>query len=226
MTAKIPQPTVERLCKVYQVCTDLEGRGIDTVSSGELAAILGVSALVVRKDISRVGDVSSAGMRYRVERLRQQLSSRLGLGSEHRACVVGLGRLGTALLEHRQLAVSGFRIVAGFDTNTNRVEATRTEVPLYMASEIREVIRREAIEVGIVAVPAAAAQRCADALAEGGVTSILNFAPVALEVQAPGAVVRNVDFANELRVLVALRNVDQRGALSSDSEDNQKGEAA
>jgi redox-sensing transcriptional repressor len=211
----LPQPTIERLCKVYQICGDLQDHRTAAVSSGELATALGVSALVVRKDMSRVGDVSSAGMRYRVDKLRDQLAKRLGLGVERRVCVVGLGRLGTALLEHPQFVQAGFRIVAGFDTNTNRVEATRTEVPLYPASEIERVVRRELIEIGVVTVPALSAQRCAEALVAGGATSILNFSPTAINAGGARTTVRNVDFTNELRVLAALTHVNEEGLQQS-----------
>jgi redox-sensing transcriptional repressor len=127
------------------------------------------------------------------------------LTRQRKACVVGLGRLGQALLEYERFGAAGFVVVAGFDASINRLETLHTSVRLHAAYDIAAVTRREAIEVGLVAVPAEAAQGTADALVAGGVREILNFAPVALRVQDASVQIRGVDILNELRVLSAQR---------------------
>ncbi|MBD3239762.1 MAG: redox-sensing transcriptional repressor Rex [Chitinivibrionales bacterium] len=200
----IPIPTLERLCRIYGICLALEREKTDRISSARLAQRLGVSAHVVRKDLSHLGAVGVIGAGYGVTELRQALATGLGLERALTACVVGLGRLGSALLEHKGLAEAGARIVAGFDANINRLETIRTTVAVYPAYEIEDIVRRERIALGIIAVPAGAAQAVANRLIAGGVQCILNFAPVVVRDPHGRVPVRTVDVTNEIRVLSAL----------------------
>jgi redox-sensing transcriptional repressor len=214
----IPNPSVERLCRLLALCQELAADGVVSVSSRQLAGRLGVTAEIVRKDINYLGDTGRAGVQYSPQRLRGQIADVLGLDGVRPACVVGLGRLGSALLHYERLMEGGVRVVAGFDTSVNLLETIRTPVPVYAAREIPDVVRRERIEVGLLAVPAPAAQASAEALVAGGVSGILNFAPVVVQVNMPGVVVRNVDIVNELRVVLAVRSQTTRTDADTTSE--------
>jgi len=208
---RIPVSTVERLCRLYALCDRPAGDVSDTfVPSRTIGEWLGVSPDLVRRDISYLGEVGCTGMGYDVRRLREHIAQGLGLCQERRTCVVGLGRLGAALLEQERFAESGYRLVAGFDTSINRLETIRTQVPLYPAYEMADTVRVQAIELAMLAVPAAAAQETADALAGAGVVCILNFAPVVVQAHRPGVVVRNVDILNELHVVSSLERLAAR----------------
>ena len=196
---------------IYRLCDELIAQGSEVVSSAQIGSRLGIGAHSVRKDIGYLGQMGAGKAGYDVARLRSRIEQVLGLANGRRACVVGLGRLGAAILGYRRLAQSGHRIVAGFDSNINRLETIRTDVALYPAYEIAEVARREMIELGIVAVPAEAAQQTAGALVEGGVRGIVNFAPVVIAVDSPTVVVRNIDVVNELRVVSSLLALQEQG---------------
>jgi redox-sensing transcriptional repressor len=199
----IPEPTIARLCSMYRFCEDA---GVDAgrqVSSAALGRELGATESSIRKDISFLGETGRSGAGYGLGLLKKKIAAALGLSRRRRTCVVGLGSLGTALLEYERLGPAGFDMVAGFDASINRLETLRTSVKLYPAYEVSDVVRRERIEVGIIAVPAAAAREAADSLAAGGVQAIVNFAPVVVRPPRPGVVVRNVDMLNELRVVAA-----------------------
>lgn len=210
MIRAIPLPAVTRLCMIYRLCGVLDAQGIESVSSTQIGSRLGIGPHSVRKDISFLGEADAGQAGYDVARLRARIERSLGLGQSRRACVVGLGRLGAAILGYQRLAQSGYRIMAGFDSNINRLETIRTDVPLYPAYEIAEVVRREAIELGIIAVPAEAAQQIAEALIDGGIRGIVNFAPVVIAVDRPEVIVRNIDVVNELRVVSSLLTLGEQ----------------
>lgn len=212
---QIPIPTIERLSKVYGLCELLGGDTATVVSSAMIAAHLGASADVVRRDITYLGsDIGNNGSGYAIGRLRERIAVALDLARVRRACVVGLGRLGSAILEHDRFAAAGYEVVAGFDSSINRLETIHTRVRVYPAYEMVDVIRREQIEVALVTVPAEAAQQCADAAVSAGVRCVVNFAPVVVKV-ASEAVVRNVDIMNELRVVTAMARGRGSSAESS-----------
>jgi redox-sensing transcriptional repressor len=162
---------------------------------------------------------SSAG--YAPGTLIPAIKKALGLDHRRRFCVVGLGRLGSAFLNFqsfdRSAGVDGverlgepsdlgftgsgeFELIAGFDSNVNRVEILKSPVPLYPAYKIPEVISRFSIEMALLCVPTASAQTTAEKLAAAGIRGILNFAPAALKLP-PEVAVRNVYVADELRAL-------------------------
>jgi redox-sensing transcriptional repressor len=200
----IPQPTIIRLCSIYQLLCGLEKEGVKRVSSAELEERTGVPSHSIRKDISFIGEVGSTVSGYEVTKLREQILNNLGFKREKRACIVGLGRLGSAIMEWSLLAEGEFRIVAGFDSNINKVETIRTAIGVFPSYEITDVVRRMDIELGIVAVPPAGAREVADRLMEAGVRGIVNFAPVIIKPKLSGYFVRNVDIANEMRILSVM----------------------
>lgn len=203
MKTVLPIPTISRMCALYGLCATLLEESTSRASSAQLGRLLGCSSNSVRKDISSLGVAGETGSGYQLNTLRLQLGEKLGLEKIRRACVVGLGRLGTALLAYEHLSDGAVTIVAGFESSINRLETLRTRVPIYPDHEIAEVVRRERIELALIAVPAMSAMSVAQSLVQGGVTGILNFAPVRLALSVPGVIVRNMDVVNELRIVSA-----------------------
>ena len=199
----IPLPAVARLCSLYQLLGDLETQGVNRLSSGALGDTLGVGAHNLRKDISYLGENASSAGGYDLIRLRELISRRLGLDRKQRACVVGLGRLGSAIMQHCRLSENDFDIRVGFDSNVNLVETLKAPVKMYPAYEMVDILRSMSIELGILTVPPTGAQDCAQSLVDGGVRGIINFTPV--KVRVPESVlVRDIDLTGEFRVLSAL----------------------
>jgi redox-sensing transcriptional repressor len=164
MSKKIPLPTLSRLCLIYQLCEELEVENKSEVSSIELGNLLGLPPHSIRKDITYCGEVGVLGSGYTVVKLKTLLKKKLGFTKKRRVCVVGLGRLGGALLEYPKFNNGEFTVVAGFDTSVNRLETIHTGVKVYPVYEVADVVKRESIELAIIAVPAAAAQRTAHTL--------------------------------------------------------------
>jgi redox-sensing transcriptional repressor len=182
----------------------LEHQSGNFISSSELASRLGIAAHSIRKDISFLGEAGNTGAGYDVERLKGLLKERFAFGEEKRTCVVGLGLIGSAILENSQFAASEFKIVAGFDSSINRLETIKTDVDLFPAYQIAEIVKRLKIHFAIIAVPPSSAQDIADRLIEGDIKGILNFAPVVIRTNRDGVFVKNMNIAGELRILSAL----------------------
>jgi redox-sensing transcriptional repressor len=208
--------TVERLCHAFRHLGDLASAGQVRVSSTELGAELGSAPHNIRKDISRLGggEVGNTGAGYDAKTLRDLIGRSLRLDTPATACIVGLGRLGTALLNYEQLAGRGCRIVAAFDADINRLETIQTTVPVFPSYEISDVVKRLGIELAFLAVPAHAAQDVTDRLAEGGIQGILNFTPTAVR-SSPAVVIRNVDIMGEFAVLTALIRMNRDSGSST-----------
>jgi len=208
MNKQIPIPSLERLCSMYHILEELDTLGVQTVSSTELGKHLGVNAPSVRKDINYLGEIGNCRAGYTVKKLLNHLSGHLGLTRVRTACIVGLGRLGTAILNYERLAASGLKIVAGFDSNINKLETIRTNIPLYPASDIATVVKRNNIELAVLAVPATAAAETAQRLIDGGIRGIVNFSPAALT-PSGGAFIRNIDLVGEFRILSVLSSLQK-----------------
>jgi redox-sensing transcriptional repressor len=195
---------------VFQLCDRLTVQGETRVSSTEIGRKLGVTAHTVRKDINYLGEIGDTGSGYEIVRLRQHLGDAFGFNSVRKACVVGLGRLGSAMLDYEKFVPGGFSVVAGFDSNINRLETIRTGIDVYPAYEVAEVVRRRGIELALIAVPASAAQDVADALVQGGIKGIVNFAPVVIKPSSNEVSIRNMDVLNEMRILLSLMTLKSK----------------
>jgi redox-sensing transcriptional repressor len=203
MISHIPRPSIARLCKVYNLLEELEQQGVRTISSSEIGNRIGVTSHSVRKDINYLGEIGTVGAGYDVGRLKGHIEGNLGLGVERRACVVGLGELGTAFLQNDMLLTGNFRVIAGFDSSINKLETIITEIPVYPTHEIAEVVKKQAIELAVVAVPAHAARETVQRLIDGGIKGIINFSSAAVHTTQQSVFVSNIDIVSEFRILSA-----------------------
>jgi len=212
---KIPLPAVSRLSAIYRLLCDLSAQGVEFVSSAALGEMLGVGAHNIRKDVSYLleTDGASAKNGYDVERLKGQISRALGFDTEFKACVVGLGKLGLAILRNELFFNDKMRVVAGFDSNINLVETIKVDIDVYPSFDITETVKRLDVKLAILTVPQQFAQECANRLVQGGIKGIVNFTSVVIKTE-PFVKVRNVDLTSELRILSALVSLDENSNLT------------
>jgi redox-sensing transcriptional repressor len=196
----IPEATVARLPVYLRALYTLAERGVGTVSSDELATAAGVNSAKLRKDLSYLGSYGIRGVGYDVDYLVYQVSRALGLTQKWPVVIVGAGNLGRALANYGGFVSRGFRIAAVLDTDKSVVGHKIGTVTVGPVSELESVVASNSIAIGVIATPAAAAQAVCDRLVAAGVTSILNFAPLVLNVPA-GVDVRKVDLSIELQIL-------------------------
>lgn len=200
----VPKPTIERICKIYQILGDLEKDKVEVVTSTRLADLIGFSSHSIRKDLSLIGFTGNNGARYQVKKLKELIGNVLQFERQRKICVVGLGRIGSAILNYPNLKESGYEIAAGFDSSVNKLETLKTNVKLYPAYQIPEVVKRDGIDMAVLAVPSDAAQSSAERLVEGGIRGILNFTPATIRLSTKEIFVANIDLVNELRVLSVM----------------------
>jgi redox-sensing transcriptional repressor len=196
----IPEATVARLTLYHRALVAMGDRGVATVSSEELAAAAGVNSAKLRKDLSYLGSYGTRGVGYDVDYLVYQIARELGLSQEWPVVIVGVGNLGHALANYGGFASRGFRVVALVDASPELAGEVVAGLPIHPLDDLERVVAEVDASIGVVATPAGAAQSVCDRLVAAGVTSVLNFAPVPLQVPA-GVDVRRVDLASELQIL-------------------------
>ena len=199
-TLKIPEATIIRLSVYSRHLTEVDRKGIITTSSGDIAEGVGVSPAQVRKDLAYFGEFGTRGVGYNVKDLRQHILRILGLSVDWSVCLVGAGNLGLALSTYKGFRERGFIITSIFDSDPKKVGTMIGNVEVLPINQLQEAGKQNRTQIGIVAVPAAAAQEIVDQLIEMKVKAILNFAPVVLNVP-PEIELRNVDLAVNLEVL-------------------------
>jgi redox-sensing transcriptional repressor len=196
----IPEASVARLAVYLRMLGELAEQGADTVSSEELAAATGVNSAKLRKDLSYIGSYGTRGVGYEVSVLVDQIERILGLTRSHSVAVAGIGNLGHALANYGGFPSRGFPVAALFDVDPDLVGVPVGGLPVNHIDDIPRICAERDISIGVIATPPAAAQAVCDRLVSGGVASIVNFAPVVLQV--PDHVeVRKVDLAVELQIL-------------------------
>jgi redox-sensing transcriptional repressor len=208
MKNPIPGATVARLPVYLRCLSDLESVD-DRCSSEDLAAAAGVKSAQVRKDFSYLGSYGTRGVGYNVEDLIRQLRRVLGLTRKHPVMIVGAGNLGSALANYKGLNTWGFDIAAIIDIDEATIGEPIDALTVESTDDMARIVSERGIEIGVIAVPAAAAQRIADRLAAAGVTSILNFAPTVIQ-PPEGVTIRRVDIAVSLGILAYHRAENDR----------------
>ena len=199
-SAGIPQPTITRLAIYLRALKSALQEGVDTVSSANLQARTGISAAQVRRDFSHFGELGTPGRGYRVEPLLARLTQIMHLDHEQAVMIVGAGNLGTAITGYLGFTEWGFRVAAIYDNNWNKIGRTLWNLEIWDISQMVKRNREMQVAIGIIAVPADAAQQVAETMVQAGVRSILNFSPARLRVP-PGITVRTVDLTLELQIL-------------------------
>ncbi|RMH17308.1 MAG: redox-sensing transcriptional repressor Rex [Acidobacteria bacterium] len=173
--------TLNRLSVYLRCLRQLQQDGETRISSQDLARRFHLSAAQIRKDLAQFGEFGIRGVGYQIDDLRRRLESLLGVDREHRVAIVGAGNLGTALARFPGFNSDSFRVVAVLDNDPQKVGRKIAGHTVCHSRELPRLIPELGVQIGILAVPAAAAQENYDALARAGVKAVLNFAPVQLE---------------------------------------------
>ena len=183
---------VLRLPQYVRALSELLRRGVMVVSSHQLGEHLQMTPAQIRKDLSYFGRFGKQGRGYPVDNLLSELRQVLGLERKWNSCLVGVGRLGRAIINYPGFTPEGFNIVAAFDISPVELGASVGSLVIQPIGELEPTIRERDIRIGIVAVPASHAQEVIDQLVGFGVKAMLNYAPIGPQVP-DGVRIRNVD---------------------------------
>lgn len=188
----IPPVVIDRLPLYARALAALEMEGREVVSSQELGSRLGVTPAQIRKDLSYFGRFGKQGRGYNVRRLLTELRHILGLDRQWRMALVGVGRLGRAILGYGGFAPQGFRIVEAFDADPATIGQEINNLVVKDAADLEKTLSEDPVDIAIVAVTAEMAQQVIDSLVRCGVRAILNYAPIAAHVP-PGVYIKRID---------------------------------
>lgn len=183
MSNDIPDIVIGRLPIYLRTLTRMaEEGGKITTSSQELGERLGISSAQIRKDLSHFGEFGKQGTGYHISYLIEQLRQILKLERKWQVALIGAGYLGHALAHYGRFEAHGFRIAWVFDNDPEKVGKDMNGLPIRPDEAMEEILQREGATIAILAVPASAAQELTDRLVAVGVKSILNYAPISLNV--------------------------------------------
>ena len=192
---------------LYRFLQKLENEGFTTISSSKIAEQLGLGSHNIRKDIGYLGEIGITGSGYDIKKLKNHISTNLGLDRGKKACVVGLGRLGSAIMNFDKFEFNDYQIVAGFDSNINVLETIKTNIDVYPAYLIPDIVKRFEIELAVITVPESAAQSVSEKLIKGGIKGIVNFTPFVIKPTRKNVYIRNIDVICEFDILSVLANL-------------------
>jgi redox-sensing transcriptional repressor len=171
-----------RLSRYLQVLIQARKMGRETISSQELAEYTHINSTQIRRDLSGFGKFGKRGVGYRVESLVSEIRKILHTSGQHNIALFGAGNLGQAIASSDIFADHGFRIVSIFDADPEVVGKEFGGVPVRSLTDLEQVVREDEVVVGVLAVPAQAAQQVADQLVEAGVKIIFNYSEQLLQV--------------------------------------------
>ena len=183
---------IDRLPQYVRTLTQLLEDGVEVTNSQQLGAQLQVTPAQIRKDLSYFGRFGKQGRGYRVRHLLTELKQILGLDAQWNVAVVGVGRLGNAILNYPGFNPDGFHLVAAFDNNPDNLGREVGGIAIQPMVDLAATVASRQITIAIVAVPSAHTQTVVDQLVDCGVRAILNYTPINAQVP-PGVRVRSID---------------------------------
>jgi redox-sensing transcriptional repressor len=178
----IPNIVVGRLPIYLRALQRMAAEGRRVTSSQEIGERLGISAAQIRKDLSQFGEFGKQGTGYNIEFLSDQLQAILKVDRVWDVAVIGAGDIGSALVRYNGLNDRGFQVRMVFDSDPTKVGNRIGDFVVRDSANLAADLQQAGIRIVIVSVPASAAQAVADECVEAGVTAILNYAPISLNV--------------------------------------------
>ena len=190
--AYVPEVVILRIPKYERILDQLRLSGRVVISSNDLGNLLQITPAQIRKDLSYFGKFGKQGRGYDIDYLLLALNKVLGIDKAWKACLIGVGRVGTALINYPGFSPLGFEITACFDTDESRTNEKIAGIPIQPLENIKSFVQTNKIKIAIVAVPASKTQSVVDLLVSVGVKGILNYAPITPVVKND-IVIRTID---------------------------------
>lgn len=189
---EVPEVVISRLPQYVRILKQLLDDNVQVANSRQLGEHLQVTPAQIRKDLSYFGRFGKQGRGYSVVHLLDELNQILGLNSHWNVVIIGMGRLGKAILSYPGFTPDGFHLVAALDNNPELVGQEAGGLPIQAIEELDQVVKEHQITIAIVAVPSTATQQVVDQLVECRVRAILNYAPISPQVP-PTVRIQNID---------------------------------
>jgi len=195
-----PLPIIRRLSIYHHILLTLKLQRIETISSTKLSEMVGYTPILVRKDIEATGLTGKPKTGYNVVDLLQAINQFVGWSTEKPAILIGAGNLGSALMKYAWMSEHGMRFIAAFDSNPAHANILINNIPVYAMNYFETFMSEHKVDIGVVTVPAVAAQQVIDLLVAQGIKGIWNFSNAHPKVPE-GVIVENAVFTLSLAVL-------------------------
>lgn len=197
----ISDAVIRRLPRYYRHLAELCKRGVVRISSHSLGQEMNITASQIRQDFSCFGEFGQQGYGYNVEELRSEIGHILGVDKDHHLIMIGVGHLGHALLQNFPFSQTGFQVDAAFDISPAVIGSAVNGVQVYGTDVLEEYIRGHVVDVVVLTIPQAVAQKTASRLIDLGVHGFWNFTNIELSSSNPDVKFENIHFADSLLTL-------------------------
>jgi redox-sensing transcriptional repressor len=178
----LPEKTVERLSQYRRILLKVYSTEKNYIFSHEIASILHFTPVQVRRDLMLIGCTGSQRRGYDIQNLIQLIGQIIDTKHGQKVALVGVGNLGRAILRYLNKKNTNLKIVAAFDINPDKVNKELAGVNCHHIEELKDILKKEKISIGVICVPADQALPVADALVKSGVKGILNFTTATLNI--------------------------------------------
>jgi len=178
----LPHKTIERLSQYRRALLMVHATGKTHIFSHEIARLIHITAVQVRRDIMLIGYTGTLRKGYNIKELIDLIGEIIDSEEVIKVCVIGVGNLGRAIINYFSGKRTKLSIVAVFDSNTEKVGKKYSGVTCFDIAELNHIVKNEAIRIGIITVPADQGQVTADRLVKAGIKGILNYAPKSVSV--------------------------------------------
>ena len=202
---RVSMTVIKRLPKYYQYLKDLEDKGIEKISSKDLAEMMGLTASQIRQDLNAFGAYGQQGYGYKVVELKNAIKEILGLNSQYNCVIIGAGNLGHAIANYERFKNEGIHIRAMFDADKSLVGKKIGNLDVYHIDELPDFVERQPVDLCVLSVPREVGQKIVNDVIGLGIKAFLNFVPLDLTVPED-VVVENVNITDSLFTLTYLLN--------------------
>ncbi|MCR4749562.1 MAG: redox-sensing transcriptional repressor Rex [Lachnospiraceae bacterium] len=196
----ISQAVITRLPRYYRYLGELKDKGVERISSQDLADIMNATASQIRQDFNNFGGFGQQGYGYNVESLYREIGKILGLDRQHHMILIGSGNLGHCLANYVNFERRGFIFDGCFDNDPKLIGGSIRGIEIMPMEVMEEFIKENNIDMAVITIPKAGAVQVADRLVKAGIKAIWNFAHVDLEVP-DDVTVENVHLSESLMKL-------------------------
>jgi redox-sensing transcriptional repressor len=175
IATRLPDKTIERLSQYRRVLLAYLNQGKQHIFSHELAAMLHITPVQVRRDIMLIAHTGTLRRGYDVRELINMISRIIDIDQGLKVIVMGVGLLGSAIINYFTGKRSKLTIAGAFDIDPEKVNRVYAGVPCYPADKLRDIIKIEDIDIAILTVPPAEAVSTTEKLVMAGIKGILNY---------------------------------------------------
>lgn len=202
----ISMSVIRRLPRYYRFLSELNEQNVDRISSTKLAQIMNVTASQVRQDLNCFGGFGQQGYGYSVGQLKDEIKNILGLNNNYKAVLIGAGNFGKAVAMHMDFEKLGFKLIACFDKNKDKVGQKLNDLYVKDESELEDFCRQNHVDTAFLCIPKIAVENVLDALYGLGIKNYWNFSHYDINAKYDDTVVENVHLSDNLMTLCYRMN--------------------